>query len=828
MPDGGPGAKRLGDILKKWHKTNPDVVTDMIHPTVPSVLALDMIQNPEGYSVYANDMFKHVRDLVTTFKLYLIGECVSAAGKKLPMNWMVSPEEDLKEREEMMLEEIVDDFNNIFEEVDFLQRVEVLAETFEHTVLISLALGFCPCLMKRNEDMSTAVRRVSSQNYDDTTRVIDNYLNVIEYGMRNITFLSINEILTDLIVTDQQGLKTATLISRPTLGVVPLNFKKFLSATSFETNFLDYMLKNNGGSLTQMIQYEIQLSYARNESKKYLLERMRKTQLVVGTDVSSQANTVLGNVMKQELENSSTANLIKSIEDNEKSEQAMSKIQDKRHLLEKKSAELQHRLEEMIKVKDDKLTSKVLSLASKNRKIEISKSNQKTLDQYERKSAEIASLRSQQGESEVKDPNVDSTFGLYQPGSKHGKKETDILSKAKQDIDLKKERDLIKQQYKIEVLTSTVLQQSLNDEVLRNEALHKKQTELELQVKTHEEKEKVLTRIIDEREKMIKGLSTQLDKTSEYISRAAESLQLSHKERERVMSLIKTVRSNSDFLTSSEKNDIFVNELVNFFGSFNTVNQEKLDLMTKQNRSRVVYDQVLSQHCVRPLPVFSRVQDERQLTVVNEWFEFPWMKDRPVRDAMIEQSTTDEGEQPEGSKQNIIDTKELYVLDINPIPNEVEDKIRHEMSDNLELSAHMPALQKKFMSVQFKGVGNIKEYLEHATRESWTSFTTAIFHIGRDRVTAVGQKKEAMITSKTMNVFITPFLRLFTGLNRLNTRLSTNSVKSLELSDEPSSDPDHFIKLLLQPLVKSRLGRSKRMARPTYSFVPGFQVFHRM
>ena len=852
MPDGGMGAKTLNKILKKYHNTDADVSTDLLHPTVSSILSLDMIQNPQRYSMYSNGMFKHARDVVTSFKMYLIGDSVKLAKSTINDNipTTLEPDEDIKELEDMILEESSDDFLYSFDEINFLQRVDAIAIKFEYAMYVSLALGFCPCTLNdnprplRKRPYVDVNKQPTSGNSYSTKEILDRYLYGIELGLNNITFLTMNEIVSDLIVTDHQGKRTATIISDPATQVIPVDFKQIFNVNGegIEVNFLEYMLKTHSGSLTRMIQYEIQLAFARNESKNYLLERMRKTQLVVGTEISSEAKAILNNIIKSEVEATSSAKILKSIEENEKTEAAYQKIKDRRTVLEQKSAELQAKIAAMIETKGENLTNKAISLANKNYKIASSKLTNRLLEKTDRAAREVEDRRAMSvgtNSQEVdRDPHeFQGVYGLFPPGSKQDKEESKRILKAKQDLDLKKERDLIEKQLKVEVLKANVLNQSLNEEVIKNEALHKRQSEMEIQIKSHEEKEHVLTKMIDEKERMIKALSTQLDKTSDYISKAAESLKLTNRERDRVLNLIHSVRANSDFITSSERNEMLVNELVNFFGSYNTITEENLDVINRRNYTRIAYDQVLSEHCVRPTPIFSRVETERQLNMVNEWVEFNWMKDRSVRDAAFEKlnqnmtvSAIQTGDKrydttrcgipdkdDDTCDQTVIDTKELYVLDVNPISKATEDRLQKHLSENLELSMHLPIANRRFMSVQFKSIGNVREYVETAVKDIWESYTTAVFKIGRERVTAVGQKMDPMITLKTVEDFISPFIRLFDGVDYLSSDVTNYIITNLIENDDPNMDKNSeslsvlMIKSVLKPYINRSLTKTKRI-----------------
>nr|DBA11819.1 TPA_asm: ORF118 [Malaco herpesvirus 1] len=829
MPNGGLGAKKLDQILKKYHNVSTDVSTDLIHPTVTSILALDMLESSHRYSMYANEMFKHMRDLVEAFKLYLIGDAVKIAKNSLVVDPVIFQQDNVEEVAEETLEDTIEEITSIFDEINFLARVEKISEKFKYAVKLSLALGFCPCIPTNGND--GCVIRPDQRTYFGTSKtliILDSYLAALEYSLSKVSFLSINKIISDLIITDQTGVKTATLISKPNKVISSLNFTEVFcpNGTDSDVNLLQSILKSSGGNLTFMVQFEIQLAFARNESKNYLLERMKKTQLVVGTEMSSEAKSILNNIIKSEIESSTSTAILKKIEDNEKLNKDMEKINEKRLMLENTSAELQKRVSDMIRSKDEELTARAVALASKTREINISKLNNRILEKNDRsvKEAEEKRMRINCGENVDVYHDVfetDTTFGLYPMGSKQNQRDDNVALKAKQDLDLKKERDVIDKQLKVEKMRTNILQQTLNEEVVKNEALVQKQKEMEIQVKSHEEKEKILTKIMTDKDSKIKELEVHLNKTSDYISKAAESLQLSHKDRDRVLKLINDVRVNNSYITSGEKNDVFITELINYFGSFNTMTQESLDIINKRNFSRVAYDQVLSENCVRPTPIFYHVHSERDLNRVNEWVPLDWMRDRPVRDAIAQSHDRDLSSTytspSDSSDQAVMDTRELYVLDVNPVPMDVEQKLKQHMSDNMEMSTYLPALQKRFMSVQFKSIGNVKEHVENTVQTTWESFITSIFRIGRDRVTVVGQKMDPMITNETLRVFMTPFLRVFDGIQNLSADVINNVIKNLLLQDNPIAEGDFdsttsmIITSILKPYINKAVHKRKRI-----------------
>lgn len=820
MPGGGIGATKLKQILNKWHKTTPENPTNLTHPTVSSVQALHMLQHPERYSKYAGEIFRHIRDLVAAFKMYLVGTAVKAVERKFPMDYKDyfvvtdSPKDiDLEEIETEVVEETLDSILNKLDEVGFMDRVERIADQFEYAFSISLVLGFCPCLMIRAE------RPPRPKLYTETaaSKILDNFLLTIENGLERTHMLDIDEITTDMIITERFGKLKATLLSKPNLEIVELNFNKMFGGGG---RVIEFLTKTGGGALSKMMQHEIKHSFAWNESDNYQLERMRKTQLVVGSELSSEAKSAIGAAMRQDVENSSPAQVLEAIKKAEKAEDEMKDLDEKTKVLEAKSVDIMKRIANYIDSRTDALTDKAVRLEAQSQTINEAKRIQQRIEknQINSERAELLRENTRYVEDNVLDVfgQGESTFGLYVTGSKQQKKDDEKSLKAVQDRTLKQERDDLEKQLKLKNVEYDLLKQDADKLAVRSEAINRKRANLELEVKTRADKEKTLQKIIESRDQLIQDLKKQMEKMRESVKTAAKSSRLSETEREKIMGLVDKIRQTNSFLSQEHQDAVFNQELTRFFEGFNVVNKDLTKIMRRQNFTRTAYEQALSECCVRPDPIFDRIQTKRQLAVVNEWVEFTWMKDTWVNDAGKQRRDEEEGtallDHNPTNQGPITDSDELYVIDVNPIDDDSQHRLKKYLSDHMELSTHLPLISKRFMSVQFKSVGAVREYMDVSCKDAWVSFIESIFMLSREKISVVGHKIPPRISAKTLSHYLRPFMQVFEGDPTLFVDVIDEIINVLAVEDDPSrvGGADTFSNRLIRRVVKPYISRQLR------------------
>jgi hypothetical protein len=129
----------------------------------------------------------------------------------------------------------------------------------------------------------------------------------------------------------------------------------------------------------------------------------------------------------------------------------------------------------------------------------------------------------------------------------------------------------------------------------------------------------------------------------------------------------------SNALTNKNANNLINNAdaleetrtlLSNVFGSYGAADDDSSKKI--QDRSRIAYDRVLAQYCVRPIATFMYVRKQNHLTIVNEWMPATWMEDCEVKDTLSRCSGTDDNGCDNRDNVSGI-SSDLFWVDINPI-----------------------------------------------------------------------------------------------------------------------------------------------------------------
>lgn len=822
IPGGGIGATALGKILRTKHKTSQNEASKLTHPTVVTTLGLDLLQHPHRYSKYAHSYMKHMHDVVNGFKMYLVGTAAKSVENIVSIDGLDALDlQNYQDFEDEVVAETGDDIMDYFHEIDFFKRVDVIANKFEYAFSTAMVLGFCPCLIEQNARVPfpAPMRGVS-----EVASTLDRFLLTLETGLKRTHMLTIDEIMTDLIVTERFGAIKATLASKPNYKIVELNFSRMFGGSGV----VDFLTGTTGGSLSKMMQHEIKYSFARNESDNFNLERMRKTQFVIGSELSSEAQTILSGTIKEKFENSSPGQILQGLKKAEKGEEEMKELDDKARVLEAQSAKMMERIADYVKNKTDNLTDRAIRMEAQDQTVENARRIQKIIEKGEINAVRAERERARHPlEPEAPEDvfgNEPSTFGLVARGSKQHKREEEVILKSRQDKEVRRERDNLSKQLLAKRMECDLLREEADKLLVKNNAMDKKKATMDLELKTREEKEKAMVKIINEKDKLVEDLKKQMGKMTEYVGKAANSLRLSEKDRKKMLTLVSDIRRGSDFLSAHERKAIFSDELDHFFQNFGILSQEVNAALNRRDFTHMAYEQVLAEECVRPTPIFDRVQTKRHLAMVNEWVEFPWMRDSWVNDAVKQKEDEDSGavlvhaadEIAEEEEGPITDSKELYVINVNPISTKDAKQINKYIHDQIDISTNTPTVSNRFMSVKFKSVAQVRESLEISCKDSWESYVQTTFMLGRERISVVGHKIPPRITPRTLVFYTKPFMKIFEGDENLSTEIMEDIINVITLEDDPGqvsglrSLSNRIVRRVIKPYISREVRKVRR------------------
>ncbi|ELU05440.1 hypothetical protein CAPTEDRAFT_194077 [Capitella teleta] len=237
----------------------------------------------------------------------------------------------------------------------------------------------------------------------------------------------------------------------------------------------------------------------------------------------------------------------------------------------------------------------------------------------------------------------------------------------------------------------------------------------------------------------------------------------------------------------------------------------------KTKRTRVMFDQVLSDECVRPLPIFVPfAANDDELQMSNTWIPVPEFHDQPVRDAALTMTRIAKGleEQPQqqqhqqehqpqpqelarydtGGGGGVVEmTPELFILDLNPVSKNMR-KATSQIFDDI---GHRPVrmFHRRYLFSQMKSKADAKKVVKDDLDSAWErflrtffQFTIPLFSKNRD---TTWQKSWPEITAVSVTSLVGKFAYLCTGTDKylyetgeLLARLSQNATGAVKVTHE--------------------------------------------
>lgn len=300
LTDGNIGAEKLQKKLCRHHHCDRENVVTLLHPTVKSLLSLDIVFNSLKWSVNAKDIDFYLKSMKKSFMLY----CLSDVIELLKPDINIKSSDILKKDAEIGSLNEKDEFEQIVEEQYFQQietilhnacffnRIKRIAGVFINAIQYQLAIGFTPVI--RSTQFDTPLQWKCLKNLKGKNEhVVDLYCWMYEQSIGKLQVMPLNEVINDLLVTEKLGKKTVSSL-KTDRKVEVIDFAN-------EFNLLSCLFGGDLSHVSMLVADELKLLCGQKESKAFFLDRIVRNVMVVSTEVSKNTSDIIGVVMKNDI-----------------------------------------------------------------------------------------------------------------------------------------------------------------------------------------------------------------------------------------------------------------------------------------------------------------------------------------------------------------------------------------------------------------------------------------------------------------------------------------------------------------------------------------------
>jgi len=755
-----PSADVLGRVLTASHKVvkQNDVLQPMrpvdrtwlIHPSPVSEAALDFIFETEKgvFSPYSSNLFKHLNCLKNAFTLYVLADLLfSLENRYQELFPAYSSEIDAS-----LLTNVADAATRrliaIVDEVNFIARVERLADKFEQAVRIYLCLGVVPTFRGENRGM------VITPVKGDVFSYVETYISFLETTVDTFSVITTDGLLRDTVLTVRNGTYGCTDYAGVpyvlwTFGRVPTYFKAgFISRPP----------------LINMMQYEFQYMFANARHRHQALEKMTKTSVVVSSTLTAEAEAIL-ETTRRGSPLSNPSEMIQSIE----------KEREKLNVLEIKANTIKMAANASNYNTNEFALNYKQQLSALEAAVDINSTLEKSLHRHFNriKSKNPESYNS--GDQYI--PSIVQEHAMiHGAGPEKRRKEIKEMNKIVQE-------KLLEQ--KIRKLHTEIAEYQKETDVLREELMSmiRNQAKLDFQIKMKQTSieltEQKLTEMTKERDKATKALKKYeelIENMKETVENALNETNAGESERTRLLKMF----THAEFCDAGgqcvdtgyefNQNSKSLIEFLHLIMGDNATNENKKNTNSKESKkSEYAYEKMLKEHSICIIPFFTGIQNQATLDACNYWLPHEWMHDKPLEPFSKDgQRTVDAA-----GRQAVTNTPELYMLDVNPKTTEETLKIQRAIDAANGTTLFDSVFHRNFLNVQFPVQGSVEESINSHLKEKWHHLIGGLLLLSGETFTKNGQKIGARVSTASINFFIAPFLTQYIGRRGYARRIPT-------------------------------------------------------
>eukprot|EP00058_Branchiostoma_floridae_P005684 XP_002591172.1 hypothetical protein BRAFLDRAFT_105374 [Branchiostoma floridae] len=688
----------------------------------------------------------------------------------------------------------------VIEKSKVLPRMEHVAYMFIHAFKLYMCLGVIPVkcgdVVRGSKKESVDGYHISEEDgvgcgdcelmeTNDVEYFIEMYMTCIEHNLARHQMLSLNDVSCNLLLTWHEGKYTATDMEGNSYRL--LTFMEIVG---------DAMPNVPIATVTSLIPLELQYIFAMNESKNYTIDRLTRANVVVSSEISSEVTSII------KARQTASANLEADVEG--VVSRATAKINETRDL-EKKMQGIQD------------------SLATYESAIDtdFSKQHKQKLLHFESLNRAITDLQKQMdipmnNESpETTNPNylghipVVNMMGSsdktvpYNLIAGAGAKEAE--QQKKRDFKSQQEQELTK---KLGELTKMVATSKTKAELLtmENSKMAAMNSHLMFEVSTLKTSGAIFEKEAKDAEKRAesvmrvnKRLMDVLSEMRKMVESIGSQLRMSEKDRSRLLQLCAhehiSGSTKPDFSNTRKAAEILMNALQKSILA-PAFSDHKLEKSMSKDEAQLkkhamdmadfqplAYENMLNETNARPVHIFSGIEDENRLRIVNKWVP-SGMGDILVSDRFSRRHAlalellqkSDSGvpackDAPANAlkKHPIIETDRLCVIDVNPRSSEDIDRtLRALKASNLMTGESGTFLVDnifayRYLNIQFQQKGDIDGILGIPLKELWEQLGKCLLKLDDVTYTINGQKVNPRVGTQTLMTYVTPFFDQYLG-----------------------------------------------------------------
>jgi len=751
----------------------------LIHPSPVTDAALDFIFNNTSsgvYSPFSSELFKHVQTLKKTLPFFILGEVLYQVGndffstetETIPgfADHEIRDYRIVEALEKAAKQKDIEDksllITRALADVDFDNRVRGLCDTFELALRYFLVFGVVPVTTVEATTRSTSPEHNDRVHLDsDPLRtIIDGYLTQIQVNLNYFHLVDPLTVRDNMLLTMKGDVYTCTDTESTNYLLWSFNDSclSFIHGFSPRTFVVD------------MMGVEKQYTFAAEQQKKQVLDKVTKTNIIVSSEFSKEAEDVMNHIRGQ------TVMKPKDIVDQLEKDAAFLTEEEKKALalnLARNTTQAEKEMED----RDQETEAIIHRLNLVSQTVESNYKTSRCLNKYLFEKSTDEEDDFEQTHLSYYDDAVPST-SLPKRGSIHGRllggqvdnATRNQSNRIAQDEDRALENNALKKKLALANRFKDVLTQEV-EVLLQNQAktdqiVKMKQIKLDIMEKQNSS----LKRDNESALKTNAKYSDVLSRIKVTVQTTLQASRISADEQSKLMTAFSdSTEVSLGTHTGQQEGVENIGEIVEWF-----LSTGGRMLANKQRKSahhpgsnKFDFETMLHELHILVIPFFSGVKNVSSLRTYNHWLGYAWMHDKPSTftnpGTQLVSTRSADGGVDEAGRRAITDTPELFMLDINPKTiQEAENTkaIIHSFDGRIVLNS---VFQRSFLNVQFPSNGAVESVINEGLKRQWENGITLVLRLIPNSFTNNGQPLGPRVGTDCLLKFTVPFVKQYMG-----------------------------------------------------------------